>query len=287
MFLAWISFPFIKAIHELGHALAVRNWGGQVHETGITLFLMTPAPYVDASAATAFRQSFQRVIVGAIGMMVELTLAAIAMLAWFSTQPGILHDLAFVTMFICGISTIIFNGNPLLRFDAYYILCDAFDLPNLATRSRQYWVDIFKKLVLGPSSVVPLSLADGEGKWLFSYAPLSFMLTISLMSYAVLWLGTHSFVVGVIGALFILFGLILKPLYDVIQNIVSSAPAGSKRARATMLIATGLGVILVVFLWVPVPFTTNAQGVIWIPDEARIRPETEGFIKENSLVEIK
>lgn len=280
LLLTWLSFPFIKALHELGHALAVRNWGGQVHETGITLFLMTPAPYVDASAASAFRRTSHRAIVGAIGIMVELLLASIAMLVWFSSQEGIIHDLAFVTMFICGVSTLVFNGNPLMRFDAYYILCDVFDLPNLATRSRMYWVNLLKRLVLGARSVVSMDKAEGEGKWLFFYAPLSFVLSLTLMSYAVVWLGSQSLVVGVIGALFVLISLLLMPMYGLIRDIVASAALGATRARAKMLITLGLSLMAAVLLWVPVPFSSSAQGVIWIPDEARIRPESEGFIRQ-------
>ena len=50
--LLWLCYPPIKALHELAHALAVRRFGGAVREAGITLLLFTPAPYVDASAAS-------------------------------------------------------------------------------------------------------------------------------------------------------------------------------------------------------------------------------------------
>jgi putative peptide zinc metalloprotease protein len=280
LLLTWLSFPFVKALHELGHALAVRNWGGQVRDTGITLFLLTPAPYVDASASSAFRRTYQRVVVGAVGMMMELLLASVAMWVWFSSQQGLVHDIAFVVMFICGVSTLLFNGNPLLRFDAYYILCDTFDLPNLATRSRTYWITIFKKLVLGAKNVMAMDKAEGEGKWLFFYAPLSFVLTLFLMTYAVLWLGEQSLVIGIIGAVFVLLMLVLKPLYSLVRDIFSSALLGAARFRAKFLVTLSLGGIVAAIVFVPVPFSSTAQGVIWIPDEARIRPETEGFIKQ-------
>lgn len=280
LLLAWLSFPVIKALHELGHALAVRNWGGQVRETGITLFLLTPAPYVDASAASAFRRPIQRVAVGAIGIMIELVLAAIAMPVWFGTQPGLMHDLAFVVMFICSVSTLLFNGNPLLRFDAYYVMCDIFDLPNLATRSRLYWVNRIKALILGAQRVTPLEVARGEGKWLVAYGPLSFVYTLIIMTYTVVWLGAQSFVVGIVGALFVVVMLVVKPLIGTIQNVLASTAVGFARTRAKLRITAILTGMVAAAVFLPIPFNTTAQGVIWVPDEAHIRPESEGFIKE-------
>ena len=137
--LAWLIYPLMKALHELGHALAVRRWGGEVHEAGIGLMFLMPAPYVDASAATAFPRRRQRAMVGAAGVAVELALAALGFLVWLATQPGTVHDLAFGVMFIGTASTLLFNGNPLLRFDAYHVMCDLFDVPNLGARSNAWW----------------------------------------------------------------------------------------------------------------------------------------------------
>ncbi|MGZ8982717.1 MAG: PqqD family peptide modification chaperone [Methylotenera sp.] len=280
LFLAWLSFPIIKSLHELGHALAVRHWDGQVKETGITFFVLTPAPYVDASASIAFRSRSQRIIVSAMGMMVELLLAAFALAIWFNTQLGLVHDLAFVTMFICSVSSLLFNGNPLLRFDAYYMLCDAIDLPNLAVRSRLFWTNLIKRLVLGPQNIIPMPLASGERKWLIAYAPLSFAYGIFIVSYIIIWLGAKSVVMGLLAALFALFSMVIKPLFTSIRGIITAAATGSYQRRAKMMITAVLLFTFMLLCEVPVPFNTTAQGVIWIPEQAQIRPITEGFIKE-------
>ncbi len=280
LFLAWLSFPFIKSLHELGHALAVHHWDGRVKETGITFFVLTPAPYVDASASSAFRSRSQRIIVGAMGMMVELLLAAFALVIWSSTQSGLVHDLAFITMFICSVSSLLFNGNPLLRFDAYYMLCDAFDLPNLAMRSRLYWANLIKGWVLGSQNTTPMTLASGEWKWLIAYAPLSIVYGLFIVSYIVIWVGTKSVILGLLVALFALFSMIIKPLFNTIRSIISAVAIGPQQRHAKMVIITVLLLIFVLLCVVPVPFNTTAQGVIWIPEQAQIRPITEGFIKK-------
>ena len=108
--LAWASYPFIKLLHELAHALAVARWGGAVREFGITFLLFTPAPYTDASAAAAFRDRWQRAVVSAAGILVELGLGALALLAWLALERGVLSDLAFVVLFLCVASSVLFNG---------------------------------------------------------------------------------------------------------------------------------------------------------------------------------
>ena len=93
LMIAWLCYPLIKLLHELGHGLAVRRWGGEVHEAGFSLLVLVPAPYVDASASAAFRDRRHRIIVGAIGIMVELAIAAVALAVWLkpksTTPPGL------------------------------------------------------------------------------------------------------------------------------------------------------------------------------------------------------
>lgn len=139
LLLLWLVFPVVKLLHELGHAYTVKSGGGEVHELGLMLLVLTPVPYVDASAATGFRSKWQRALVGAAGMQVELFLAAIAVFAWISTEPGLVRAIAFNVALIGGVSTVVFNGNPLLRFDSYYILSDLIEIPNLGQRANRYW----------------------------------------------------------------------------------------------------------------------------------------------------
>ena len=126
-------FPLIKALHELGHATAKRAGGGEVHDMGVMLLVLMPVPYVDASSANVLRSRWQRALIGAAGMLVELFVAALAFYVWLLVEPGLLRAVCFNVMLVAGVSTLIFNGNPLLRYDAYYILADLIELPNLAS----------------------------------------------------------------------------------------------------------------------------------------------------------
>ena len=279
LFLAWLSFPFIKAVHELGHALAVRHWGGEVHEAGIGLFVMTPAPYVDASASAGFRLRRQRAAVAGMGIMVELAIAALALVLWLNLQNGLARDLAFVTLFVASVSTLLFNINPLLNFDGYYILCDALDLPNLGTRSRRYWLVLMQRAVVGSRRVAAMELAPGEGKWLAAYAPLALLYRVFLSTLIVLWLGHHSLALGVLVALLVLCTVLLLPLWRTVGAVIGAARASQSGWRARVVLsASALAAMLLVFV-LPLPFHTAAWGVVWMPEHARARAQIDGFVQ--------
>jgi putative peptide zinc metalloprotease protein len=276
LLLSLLAFPVIKGLHELGHALAVRRWGGNVLEAGFSLFVLVPAPYVDASAAVAFRARHQRVMVGAMGIMVELALAALALLVWLNVQPGLVRDLAFVTLFIASVSTLLFNGNPLLPFDGYYVLCDAIDLPNLTARSRAFWANLIRRLTRRQDATA-LQPARGERKWLLCYAPLSLAYRFFVSGLMILWVGAHSFVLGTLAALIMLFMLVARPVWSATGRLFDM-PAGRERRRAFALAASLICTLLLILCAVPLPYHTLAAAVVWPPEQAQLRPGTDGIV---------
>ncbi|MCK4535610.1 MAG: M50 family metallopeptidase, partial [Desulfuromonadales bacterium] len=138
LFFLYLGLILIKALHEIGHAVVCRHFGGEVHTMGIMFLIFTPIPYMDATSSWAFRSRWRRAFVGGAGMIVEIFAAGLATFVWAYTGPGVVHSVAYNMMFIASVSTVLFNANPLLRFDGYYILSDLLDIPNLHTRSRLY-----------------------------------------------------------------------------------------------------------------------------------------------------
>ena len=154
--LMYVSFAIIKTIHEFGHAFACKKFGvatgsgGEVHVMGIMFLVLTPVPYVDASSSWAFRQKWHRFIVGGAGMIVEMAVASIAAVIWARTMNDpTVHAVAYNAMVIGSVTTLLFNGNPLLRYDGYYMLSDLLEIPNLAQRSKDYVYYLVKQLRLG------------------------------------------------------------------------------------------------------------------------------------------
>jgi putative peptide zinc metalloprotease protein len=280
--IAWVAYPIIKALHELAHALAVRIFGGAVHEVGISLLLLTPAPYVDASAANAFDSARQRALVSAAGIMVELALAAGAMFAWTVLTPGVLRDASTVVLLICSISTLLFNGNPLLRLDGYHLVCDLLELPNLAVRSRAWWASTWQRWI-GVGQPLPAgALAAGEAKWLVVYAPASWAYRLALLFALVLWVGRHSWLLGWLASL-VLVGWLVTTVGSGLLRSAAAAPELAARRRVLTIGASAAVVLLAGLFLVPAPASVVARGVVWPPDQAQLRPEISGFV-ERQLV---
>lgn len=279
LWLAWLSFPVIKAIHELSHALAVRRFGGEVHEVGVSLMFLIPAPYVDASAANSFVRRSQRVVVSAAGIMTELLIAAFAAGVWLAVQPGVVRDTALATLLICSVSTLLFNGNPLLRLDGYYVLSDALDLPNLAARSKAWWTACAYRLARGQQSVPPATLAEGELKWLVMYSPASWLFRLGLFLALVTWIGGKSWLLGWMLALGLLGWLALRG-----SSFILKLSDGFSRLRAVALAWGALAMLalaLVLFV-LPVPSIVVARGVVWPPEGAQVRPAMSGIVTQTS-----
>ncbi|HEX2333186.1 MAG TPA: hypothetical protein VHI32_08440 [Burkholderiales bacterium] len=276
--LAWSCYPFIKGLHELAHALAVRRWGGEVHEMGVTLLFFMPAPYVDASAANAFRDRWHRAAVSAAGIMVELGLAAVAVLIWLEVEPGVLRDVAFVTLFLCCASTLLFNANPLLRFDGYHLLCDLLELPNLAIRSQAYWMHLALRL-LGGAAAAPV-IARGERIWLVLYMPASCAYRLALALGLTLWLGAKSEWLGWLAALLVVGFMVVRPAWIALRSLLAALPLGRPRRRAALVSSAAGAGAAALLLAIPLPSALVVQGVVWPPEQAQVRAETEGFILE-------
>lgn len=279
LLLLWVCFPVVKLLHELGHAYTLKAGGGEVHEMGILLLVFMPVPYVEASAANGFRSKWRRVLVGSAGMLVELYLTALAMLVWASAEPGLVRTVAFNVMVIAGVSTLVFNANPLLRFDGYYILSDLIEMPNLAQRGNQYWRYLAEKYLFRMRNAQPPVLTPGERAWLRTYTPLAFAYRITVLVAIVLYVAASWFFIGVALALWGVATMVGLPLVKVGGYLSALPRAQGARQRATAIVA-GIAVALVaVVLFVPVPLRTRTEGVVWLPDEAQVRAGASGFIR--------
>lgn len=278
IFLSWLAYPLVKAVHEFAHGLAIRRWGGEVHKAGITLMVLTPIPFVDASAASEFREAHRRFTVSAAGIMAELTLAALAVLLWTQIQPGLVRDLALIVATIGGVSTLFFNGNPLLRFDGYYMLSDAIQVPNLYARSGLYWRYLLLRYCLRLDDAQAPQCADGERAWLIAYGPLSWLYRAALTLIIVTWVGAWSPVLATIVGLYSLWALFGTPVKNLWHSLRrTQSPLTAKRRAKAALAAWALGLFILLGA-VPMPFATVTQGVVWIPENAQVRAESGGFI---------
>ena len=275
-----LIYPIIKILHELGHAYATRLAGQEVHEMGVMLLTLLPAPYVDCSASAMIPGKWRRSFVAAAGMIVELAVAALAMLIWLHAQPGIVRSMAFDTLLIASISTLIFNGNPLLRFDAYYILCDVLELPNLGSRANRYVQYLFQKYLLGFREAISPVMARGERAWFLIYAPSSFVYRMFTLFAIGMFISTHYFFIGVGLVIWMIASSVIWPLVQALKFVLLAPAIAPTRLRAIIVTTIAVSGIAALFAAVPVPRGTVVRGQVWIPEDAHVVATVAGNLAE-------
>lgn len=138
-----------KIVHELAHAVACGKFGGNCREIGVLLLVGVPCLYCDVTSIWMIPERWKRAIVGAAGIYVELLLAAVAILLWNASAPGLFHDTCLQLAVVCSVATVLFNGNPLLRYDGYFILTDLVGASNLGERSEAALRTLIKRWYCG------------------------------------------------------------------------------------------------------------------------------------------
>ena len=275
----YLLFPVIKAFHELGHASATKAGGGEVHDMGLILLVLMPVPYVEASAATAFRSKYRRAMVGAAGMAVETFIAAIAFYLWMLIEPGLVKAMLFNVMVIAGVSTLIFNGNPLLRYDAYYILCDLIEMPNLSARALRYWAYLAERYALGVQEAEGPNASPAEKGWFVFYGLASTAYRILVTVVIALFIASRFFIIGVLLAAWALLAMAVLPVVRALRHVVASPRLRKRRRRAIAVTFGSVGAALFLAVALPLPYHSDAEGVVWLADEALVRAGANGFVE--------
>ena len=273
-----LILPATKLLHEFGHGYATKRFGGAVPEIGVMFLMLFPMPYVDATAAAGFRSKWRRIAVGGAGMAVELFIAALATFVWVAVEPGLLRSIAYNVMFAAGVTTVLFNGNPLMRYDGYYMLADLLELPNLGQRGTRYYAWLAQKYLLGHRDIPPSQTTRGERFWFVLYTPLATLYRLTVTFGIALFLAEKYFVAGVLLAAWNMVGAVITPTAKAIWFVLTSPALQRCRTRATAVTACGTALAVAVLLWLPAPLHTNVEGVVWLPDTATIRAGTDGFV---------
>ena len=278
-------YPPVKIAHELGHGYAAKMWGREVREMGVMLLVLFPVPYVDASAASALPDKWKRALVGAAGMIAELFLAGIATLLWVVLEPGLARSVAYNVMLIAGISTVLVNGNPLLRFDGYYILADLIEIPNLGTRANRYWGDLVNRHIFRTHGMQPFDATRGEKRWFLVYAPAAFVARMVMLFGIAMIVASRLFLLGVLIALWTLWSGVGLPLWKMFAHVFTSPQLHRNRGFAVRLTLGAVAALALILFVLPAPHHVNAQGIVWLPDQAHVRAGTSGFITRVAVLE--
>ena len=258
--LVWLVLAMVvaKTLHELGHALTCKHFGGECHEMGIMFLAFTPCLYCNVSDAWMLPSRWQRVAVGAAGMFVELVLAALCTFLWWFTVPGFLNSLCLNMVFVCSVGTLLFNANPLLRFDGYYIPTDLAEVPNLRHQSNTIVRNRLARWFLGVEAAAERMLPAAHRPLLAVYSVLSSVYRWFVV-VGILWFmhavlepyGLAAFVQ--LMAVMIVSGLILVPCFSFVRFVRDPAIQQQLNRRRFLVRGGLVAAVAVAGIVVPVP----------------------------------
>ncbi len=273
--LAWVV---LKLFHECGHGVACKRLGGEVREAGLIFILFAPLAYVDVTSSWRLRSKWTRVQVAAAGMYVEIFLAAVATLVWSHSAPGTLNHTCFNVMVTAGVATVLFNANPLMRFDGYYILSDLLELPNLYSQGRQYLTYVARRYLFGMGD--PESAWNGSGGVLIRVYGVASAVWRNLVFWGlVLTASTLLQGAGIVLsalAVFIWLSTAISRLTRFARSETARAQANWR--RFSMVAVGGTAVATLLLLTVPWPGAVVAPAIIGYSPRTIVRAGSSGFL---------
>lgn len=274
-----IIWAVTKIIHEIFHGLVCKKYGGHIHEAGVFLVLLAPiGGYVNASSVWRFSDKWQRIHVSLAGMFVDLLIAGIFVWVWANTDQGALNFFAYNVILTAGLGTLLFNANPLMRFDGYFILSDILNIPNLYVAGQKYIQYLNKRYLQGQFE--PLPTWTTTQKWIIkTYGVLALWWRILIMIGILVTANLMMHGVGVIMAVMGLFSWLGMPLIRFVKTLHKQPEAGSI-VKHLFLVLSGATITLLLVLtqisWSP---RWNAPAVLEYADNGFVHTQTSGFVK--------
>ncbi|WP_431303436.1 hypothetical protein [Sediminicoccus sp. BL-A-41-H5] len=258
----FLAFLLGKALHELAHAGMCRRFGGPVHTLGVMMIVFAPLPYVDVSSAWAFASRAQRIAVGSAGMAMDLFIGALATIAWAETPPGAFNDAAFSLMLTSATYTLLFNANPLMRFDGYYMLSDLLETPNLSARGSAALAEFFRRHIMGQHRRLAADEADPLHGGIACYGAAALAYRLFAIGGITMFLADLYYGAGFIAAVILATGGLLVPFLTFLQRErANSAGISRSGTRLWWLGGSAAGLLALIAL-LPLPdWSTLPAGI--------------------------
>jgi len=258
----WITLGAAKIIHEFGHGLSCHHFGGECHEMGVMLLVFSPCLYCDVTDSWMMKNKWHRIIIGAAGMYIEVIISAIAIYVWWFTKPGMLHYLALNTFFVTTITTVIFNANPLMRFDGYYMMSDFLEIPNLRAKSDKMLRESFSWYCLGIESRPDPFMPETGKAWFVTYAIAAWcyrwviLVSISMFLYTVLKpYDLQS--LGITLCVFSMAGIVFSMFKNVYQIVATPRAEPMNKIKIFISLSVAIGAAWLI-LTMPIPWYHQA-----------------------------
>ncbi len=265
-----------KFIHEMGHALTCKHLGGHVRAIGPAFLVLQPCMFTDVTDAWLFPSKWDRIKVSLSGVMADLLMASVAAFVWVSSEPGLIKQISYTVMIACTVWTILFNANPLLRFDGYYILSDLLEIPNLRRRAEQYIGYLFDHYALGIDNPGP-DVSGSDKRIYLIYGVARFFYRWIIILAIGFFLLSLFVPLGVFMLVSSFYGMVLMPIWRRGVQLQRQLQAGRVRFRLLLALALICALLAGLFL-TPVDYKIQAPCVIVPQQMSIIRAPADGEV---------
>ncbi|MDO5309253.1 MAG: biotin/lipoyl-binding protein [Planctomycetia bacterium] len=290
-----ITLFFTKVLHEFGHGLSCKVLGGECHELGVMILVLTPCLYCNVSDSWMLPSKWKRAAIGVAGVFVECTLASICTWIWWFTRENTLHYICLNIMFISSVSTIIFNINPLLRYDGYYILSDLLEIPNLRQKATKVMSQKASEWFLGMESPEDPFLPKRNQMWFALYTVgavcYRWVVMASILFFVYRFFDSYGLkVVAQVIAAMSLYGLIGMPLWKVCKFFWVPGRIYKVKKKHFYPSLLGLFTLLALFCFLKFPYSIYAPAVLELrSDDAStaniLSPKSGGILDSFNVTE--
>lgn len=285
----WYLFVLVlgvtKMFHEFGHGLSCKRLGGECHEIGFMLLVLTPCLYCNVSDSWRLNNKWHRAAIGAAGMYVEIILATIATFVWWFVQPGLVQDICLRVMLVSSISTVLFNGNPLLRFDGYYILSDILEIPNMGQKSTKALTTLLGRNWLGleipDDALMPTNRPAAFASYTVAAFCYRWVIMFSILLFLMRWLepyGLDSLGIGL--AMFSMIGIVVMPCYKLYRYMSVPGRMHQVKKKRFFGVLFVIGAIIAALLMVPMPHMMRCDIVVVPESMFPVYVEEPGVLEE-------
>ena len=272
-----VALGVTKILHEFGHGLSCKHYGGECHEMGMMLLVFTPCLYCDVTDSWMLPSKWKRAAIGAAGMYVEVIIASIATYLWWNSHPGVFNQLCLDVMFVSSVSTILFNANPLLRYDGYYILSDVLEIPNLRQKANTILQRLASRWCLGiKQQDDPFLPQRNLGLFaLYAVASSLYGWVVTASIFLFVWNVFKPYrleVLGQILALGAVWGLVIRPLQGIIKFFKVPGRRDEVKPKNVAVTAVVAAALAAGIALIPLPQR------VWCPTELRPRGEEMVYV---------
>jgi len=280
----WLVLFAIVVAHEFGHGLCCKHFGGQPKRLGFMLFYFLPGMFCDVSDIYFFDRKWERAAVALAGGYVEILVFTLGTFVWVATPPDLfVHDIAFRVLLFSGTTGLIFNYNPLIKLDGYYVLMSWLDIPDLRERSFTYLGAMFRKHVLRLPAT-PERVTRYERRAFLIYGGLAMVYSIFYSVVALLFI--RNVLVGNFREVgFVLFAVLFfyttrKYWVRLIGGARYLALERGGFARKHTALTAGAAALAILALLVPLPHKVPAQAVLDAADRRAVIAPFDGRVED-------